>query len=211
MRRAPNVVLLSLSLSLSLALAACNAERSAENGVDAAANAIEAIEPVTEPAAAAAAIPAAGDSRMDGYADLEFGMTADEARTGWSGNPLESLGEPADGSTCHHLVPAGQATPSDLAFMFENDLFVRYSVESAEVTAPGGGRVGMDEATLQGLYGERLQSAPHKYVEGGRVLMSPEDGGALPSRLFFELGADGVVTSWRVGMVPQVGYVEGCS
>ncbi|MEN1960747.1 lectin [Luteimonas sp. MJ246] len=207
MRRAPTVVLLTLSL----ALAACDAERSAENGVDAATDAIEAIEPVTEPAAAAAAIPAAGDSRMDGYADLEFGMTADEARADWSGNPLESLGEPADGSSCHHLVPAGQATPADLAFMFEDDLFVRYSVESTEVTAPGGGRVGMDEATLQGLYGERLQSTPHKYVEKGKVLMSPEDGGALPSRLFFELGADGVVSSWRVGMVPQVGYVEGCS
>lgn len=196
---------------LSLALAACNAERTAEAGADAASSAIEAIEPVTEPAGAAAAIPASGDSRMDGYGSLEFGMTAEEARTDWTGNALGPAAAPDDANACHHLSPAGQATPAALAFMFENDLFVRYSVESAEITAPGGGRVGMDEATLQGLYGKRLQTAGHKYVEGGKVLMSAVDGGALPSRLFFELGADGRVTSWRVGLPPQVGYVEGCS
>ena len=141
---------------------------------------------------------------------IEFGMTAEEARADWNGNPLELAGDPGDGSACHHLGPAGQATPAQLAFMFENDLFVRYSAESSEITAPGGGRVGMDEAALQGLYGDRLAVAPHKYVKGGKMLMSAEDGGNLPSRLFFELDADGRVTSWRVGLAPQIGYVEGC-
>src|SRR5690606_8982282 len=139
------------------------------------------------------------------------GMTADEARADWSGNPLEGAGDPGDGSACHHLAPAGQATPSELAFMFEDDLFVRYSSVSDQITAPGGGRVGMDEATLQGLYGKRFQSMRHKYVEGGQVLVSPEDGGRLPSQLLFELDADGQVTAWRVGLAPQVNYVEGCS
>ena len=147
---------------------------------------------------------------MDGYGSIEFGMTAEEARADWNGNPLELAGDPGDGSACHHLGPAGQATPAQLAFMFENDLFVRYSAESSEITAPGGGRVGMDEAALQGLYGDRLAVAPHKYVKGGKMLMSAEDGGNLPSRLFFELDADGRVTSWRVGLAPQIGYVEGC-
>jgi hypothetical protein len=196
---------------LTFALAACDAERTAEAGAEAASSAIEAIEPVTEPAAAADAIPASGDARMNGYGSIEFGMTADEARTDWTGNALEPATGPDDASACHHLSPAGQATPAELAFMFEGDLFVRYSVESDAITAPGGGRVGMDEATLQGLYGKRLESAGHKYVEGGKVLMSAEDGGTVPSRLFFELGADGRVTSWRVGLAPQVGYVEGCS
>ncbi|MGY1458323.1 MULTISPECIES: lectin [unclassified Luteimonas] len=196
---------------LTLALAACSAERTADAGAEAASSAIEAIEPVTEPAGAAAAIPASGDARMDGYGSIEFGMTAEEARTDWTGNALGPDGGPEDVNACHHLSPAGQATPAELAFMFENDLFVRYSVESGELTAPGGGRVGMDEATLQGLYGKRLESTGHKYVEGGKVLMSAQDAGSVPSRLFFELGADGRVTSWRVGLAPQIGYVEGCS
>lgn len=196
---------------LTLALAACNAERTVEAGADAAADAIDAIEPATAPAAAASAIPASGDARMDGYGSIDFGMTAEEARADWNGNPLELAGDPGDGSACHHLVPAGQSTPAQLAFMFEDDLFVRYSAESAEITAPGGGRVGMDEATLQGLYGKRLLSTRHKYIEGGKVLTSAEDGGTLPSQLVFELGADGRVIEWRVGLAPQIGYVEGCS
>jgi hypothetical protein len=197
-------------LALILALASCKAEHSTEP-VDTPSEAIEAMTPDTEPAAAAEAIPPAGDSRMDGYGALDFGMTAEEARAAWNGNPLEPAADPADPTACHHLSPAGQATPAELAFMFEDDLFVRYSVESGELTAPGGGRVGMDEASLQGLYGGRLQASPHKYVEGGTMLMSPEDGGGLPSKLVFELDAEGRVTSWRVGVAPQVGYVEGCS
>ena len=198
-------------LLLATALAACNADRTADAGVEAAADAIEAIEPATEPPGAAKAIPASGDSRMDGYGALDFGMSAEEARDGWTGNPLEPAGAVADPAACHHLSPAGQSTPAQLAFMFENDLFVRYSVESDGITAPGGGRVGMDEAALQGLYGKGLESMPHKYVEGGKVLMSREDAGSLPSQLAFELDAAGRVTSWRVGLAPQVGYVEGCS
>lgn len=199
-------------LALVTALAACNAERTAEAGAEAAADAIEAIEPATAPAGAAAAIPPSGDSRMDGYGALDFGMTVAEAREAWTGNPLGAAGEGGDdGMACHHLAPEGQPAPADLAFMFDEDMFVRYSVESEDITAPGGGRVGMDEAAVQGLYGDRLQEAPHKYVEGGKVLMSPEDAGGLPSRLFFELGVDGRVSSWRVGVAPQIGYVEGCS
>ncbi len=199
------------TLALVAALAACNAERTADAGVEAATDAIEAVEPGTEPPGAAAAIPPSGDSRMDGYAELDFGMSAEEARADWSGNPLEPAGPVDDPEACHHLSPAGQSTPAQLAFMFENDLFVRYSVESTEITAPGGGRVGMDQAAVEGLYGKRLKAMPHKYVEGGKVLVSPEDGGALPSQLIFELDAAGRVTSWRVGLAPQVGYVEGCS
>ena len=197
-------------LLLAAALAACNADRTADAGVEAAADAIEALEPGTEPPGAAKAIPASGDSRMDGYGALDFGMSAEEARAEWSGNPLEAAGAVADPQACYLMSPAGQSTPGQLAFMFEGDLFVRYSVESADITAPGGGRVGMDAAALEGLYGKRLREMPHKYVEGGKVLVSPEDGGALPSQLVFELDASGRVTSWRVGMAPQVGYVEGC-
>lgn len=198
-------------LVLAASLAACNrAEQTMDAGVDAASDAIGAMEPDTGPAGAAEAIPPSGDARMDGYAGLDFGMTPEEAVEAWSGNPLQPAGPVDDPMACHHLGPAGQDAPAQLAFMFEDGLFVRYSVESPEITAPGGGRVGMERAALEGLYGGRLAAAPHKYVEGGRVLMSPADKGVLPTRLYFELDPDGRVTSWRVGMDPQVGYVEGC-
>lgn len=214
MRPRPAAFPLLLFPTLSLALSGCGAERAVEAEADAAAGAvaevIEAMEPATEPAAASEAIPAAGDARMDGYGTLDFGLTAEAARAAWTGNPLEAAGDLGDPAACHHLVPAGQDARGGLAFMFEDHVFVRYGTGSDAITAPGGGRVGMEASALEGLYGGRLQSTPHKYLEAGRVLTSPEDGGAQPSRLVFELDAHGRVTRWRVGLEPQVGYVEGC-
>lgn len=193
---------------LSLALSACSGERSppaadvAAPGSDAAAVAVD---------DGPRAIPDAGDARMNGYGALDLGLTADEARAEWTNGALQGKPDPRDPAACFHMSPAGQSSPAQLAFMFENDLLVRYSAESPDIAAPGGGKVGMDEATLQSLYGGTLETVPHKYVQGGKVLKSAEDGGGLPSKLVFELDAAGKVTSWRVGMVPQVDYVEGCS
>ena len=51
---------------------------------------------------------------------------------------------------------------------------------------------------------------PHKYVEGGQYLSVDADAEA-PSKLVFETDASGNVTRWRVGLLPQANYVEGCS
>lgn len=200
---------------LALALSACTAERTpdAEAPVAAQPAATDAPASPEAPQATspeAVAIPASGDARMDGYGALDFGMTAEEAKAAWTDGALEGAA-PAEGSTCLHLAPAGQPTPAHLAFMFEDDLLVRYSSEADDIAAPGGGKRGMDEAALQALYGNALQSSPHKYVEGGKVLSTAPDGGLLPSKLVFELDAAGKVSEWRVGMPPQVDYVEGCS
>jgi hypothetical protein len=194
---------------LSLALAACSAERS-PTADDAATAAAADPAPVAE-AVTARAIADAGDARMNGYGALDLGLTSEEARAEWTGGALQGKPDPRDPAACFHMSPAGQSSPAQLAFMFENDLLVRYSAESPAIAAPGGGKVGMDEATLQSLYDGTLETLPHKYVQGGKVLRSAEDGGGLPSKLAFELDAAGKVTSWRVGMVPQVDYVEGCS
>jgi hypothetical protein len=63
---------------------------------------------------------------------------------------------------------------------------------------------------LDKLYGGALQSTPHKYVQGGHYL-SIAASGVAPSKLVFETDATGKVSAWRVGLVPQVDYVEGCS
>lgn len=202
-RAAPFIAILSLALS------ACSAERSPSEADVAAAPVAEAdtADAVDGPRA----IADAGDARMNGYGALDLGLTAEEARAEWTGGALQGKPDPRDPAACFHLSPAGQSTPAQLAFMFENDVLVRYSVESPDIAAPGGGKVGMDEAAIQALYGGTLESLPHKYVQGGKVLRSAEDGGGLPSKLVFELDAAGKVTSWRVGMVPQIDYVEGCS
>ena len=48
------------------------------------------------------------------------------------------------------------------------------------------------------------------YVDGGKYL-AIDTSGVAPSRLVFETDAQGRATEWRVGLSPQVDYVEGCS
>ncbi|WP_334179292.1 lectin [Pseudoxanthomonas sp.] len=164
---------------------------------------------VPAPAVDDTAAPAGPVSQASflGYGDMKLGSTVDEARAAWGG---ELNGAPMEGTTCHYLWPKWITRPSDFAFMMEEGKFVRYDVGIDKETAPGGGKVGMSVDELQKLYGGALKATPHKYTQGGQYL-SMDAGDVAPTRLVFEADADGKVTAWRVGLSPQVDYVEGCS
>ena len=165
--------------------------------------------PAPTPAADDTAAPAGPVSQASflGYGDMKLGSTVDEARAAWGG---ELNGAPMEGTTCHYLWPKWISRPADFAFMMEEGRFVRYDVGTDKETAPGGGKVGMSVEELQKLYGGALKASPHKYTQGGQYL-SMDAGDVAPTRLVFEVDAAGKVTSWRVGLSPQVEYVEGCS
>jgi hypothetical protein len=143
-------------------------------------------------------------ARYDGYGDMRFGMDEAAFRTAWAGE----LGGQS-GDACFYLWPKWVRAPSDFAFMFEHGKFVRYDVGTAKETAPGGGKVGMTGQQIRDLYAGHVQTQPHKYVVGGKVLRVTRAGG--DGVLVFELDAAGKVTAWRAGVPPQVDYVEGCS
>ncbi|WP_312771894.1 lectin [Pseudoxanthomonas mexicana] len=165
--------------------------------------------PAPTPAADDTAAPAGPVSQASflGYGDMKLGSTVEEARAAWGG---ELNGAPMEGTTCHYLWPKWITRPADFAFMMEDGRFVRYDVGTDKETAPGGGKVGMSVEELQKLYGGALKGAPYKYTQGGQYL-SMDAGDVAPTRLVFEVDAAGKVTSWRVGLSPQVEYVEGCS
>ena len=165
--------------------------------------------PAPTPAADDTAAPAGPVSQASflGYGDMKLGSTVDEARAAWGG---ELNGAPMEGTTCHYLWPKWITRPADFAFMMEDGKFVRYDVGTDKETAPGGGKVGLSVEELQKLYGGALKASPHKYTQGGQYL-SMDAGDVAPTRLVFEVDAAGQVTSWRVGLSPQVEYVEGCS
>ncbi|WP_340648312.1 lectin [Pseudoxanthomonas winnipegensis] len=200
--------LLPLTAALALTLAACKPADTPQPSTPAAS------EPAASTPAQASPPPATGEAdpqanvpaTWQGYGDLKLGSTADAARQAWDGELNSST--PSEGGACYQLTPKWATDKADVAFMIEGDHFVRYDVTTSKEVAPGGGKVGMDEAALRALYGDKLQSMPHKYVEGGKYLSVDGQGGA---KLVFETGADGVVTSWRVGLPPQIDYVEGCA
>jgi hypothetical protein len=204
---------LSLAVALAVSLAACKQER-ATDAPAVAADPAPAMSPTPEPAApletgTAAAMPVDADAQASfaGYGDMKLGSTVEEARLAWGGELKGNA--PVEGSTCYYLSPKWVEKPSDFGFMMEGGKFVRYEIRTDKEAAPGGGKVGMTTDALQALYNNTLQSAPHKYVEGGKTL-SVAASGAAPSKLVFETDAAGKVTSWRVGLTPQVDYVEGC-
>lgn len=161
-----------------------------------------------DPASPAAADGAAGDASRAGYGGfgaLKFGMDEAAVRKTW-GSPLD--GGAAPGSDCAMLAPAAAKAPGRLAFMLEHGHFVRYDVRDGDETAPGGGKIGMDKAQLLALYGHGGVASPAKYEPGASQLRVEGSQGGV---LIFDIGADGKVTAWRVGVPPQIDYVEACS
>lgn len=143
---------------------------------------------------------------FSGIGPLRFGMTPEQMRKAW-GTPLYGEAPPNDPRACYYLRP--RLDKYDLLFMVEGDRFVRTDVKAADRTAPGGGRVGMDVKKIEKLYAGHLTVSPDKYDSAAKNLSvsSPQGEGA---KLIFGTDASGVVKSWRIGVSPQVDYVEGC-
>lgn len=202
----------AMAVALALVLSACGSAGSSsspEAAVPASANTV----PIASPSIAALPTsPTATEAdttqlaRYDGYGDMRFGMDKAAFAQAWGGKLMDTV--PSPGATCFYRRPLWVKQPRDFAFMFEGGHFVRYEVGIAKETAPGGGKVGMAEAQIRALYAG-IEEQPHKYEDGAKYLRvkAPQGDGVL----VFETGADGKVTRWRVGVPPQIDYVEGCA
>lgn len=202
---------LACTMLLALGLSACQREAApaaqpapsapAETAADQPA---EDVPPATAPTPMPTPAPAETLARFDGYGDLRFGMSAEQARQAWGG---ELKGEAAADGGCYYLQPQWAKNAAEFGLMFENGKFVRVDVGNDKETAPGGGRRGMSADQIRALYPGRIEEQPHKYVQGAKTLRVSEGAGAL----VFETDAAGRIVAWRVGQPPQVDYVEGCS
>lgn len=218
---------------LSLALLSACAREAAPTDSDDAADAPPATAPVDQPAEdvppatapgasealaegqASVPEPGAPDgnrdlARFDGYGDVRFGTTAEAMEQAWGGE-LSTLGKEGNES-CYFMTPTWVKTPSEFNFMIGDGKFVRFGTESDKFVAPGGGKVGMTRAEIGRLYAGRIEEQPHKYTDG--LYLRIKDPAAGKGVLIFETDARGdtaKVTEWRVGVPPQVDYVEGCS
>ena len=201
-------------VGLLAALVGCqpSAPAPAADATDAAVAAPE-TTPAPEPAPADEAAAAGYDERIinfGGYATARFNDGAEAVRRAF-GAPLAATPPPASPQDCHYLMTRARGADGfGLAFMMEGGKFVRYDVDSRSIVAPGGLAVGSSADDVRAAFADRISEQPHKYVEGAQVLVvRPAEGGE--ARLVFETDADGIVTSWRIGLEPQVHYVEGCS
>lgn len=196
--------LIAVALCVGLGLAGCRSGRD-----DAAAQPSDAAAPIAQqPTRSSGVAPAAasrGPARRDGYAGLRFGMDEAQVRRAWPGK-LEGHAEA--GSDCLLLRPQGAQRPFPLSFMFDHGKLVRYDVGNRKDSAPGGGQVGMPAEQIRQLYAGQATAQPDKYDPAAQQLRVADT--ASQNVLLFEIGADGKVSRWRVGLPPQVDYAEGC-
>lgn len=144
---------------------------------------------------------------FDGFGPATFGSDAEQVRMAW-GNDLGDAA-PSEPGGCYFLRPHALGTAGyDMGFMIEGDRFVRIDVANPGYTAPGGGRIGMTRAELEQLYTGRIDASPHKYVAGAHTLRVPGPDGERAA--VFETDTAGTVAAWRIGVTPQVDYVERC-
>jgi len=214
---------LLLTTGLAIACAACTgrdkpAETTSAASTVAAPATVAAAPPIATVAPAAAAtiappeattgpMPAEGAITFNGFGPAHWGASDEQVRQAW-GKDLE--GAPTEPSGCYYLFPQPRSEGGyRIAFMLESSKFSRLDVRVPEVVAPGGGKVGMDKAELHRLY-PALTEQKHKYVEGALNLRAADPQGG-PGVIVFELDPSGKATAWRVGVPPQVDYVEGCS
>jgi hypothetical protein len=144
-------------------------------------------------------------ARWQGFGDMRFGMDEPSFRKAWGG---ELKGGAQVGSDCAMYAPVWAKPPFELTFMLEHGHFVRYDVRGDKETAPGGGKVGMAKADVLALYAGKVKQGANKYDPDASVFRVDGESGAV---LIFDIGADGKVKAWRMGVPPQIDYVEGCS
>lgn len=159
--------------------------------------------------AAAGMMLAEGAISFEGFGPAAFGADQEQVRMAWGRDLGEAM--PSEPGGCYYLMPQPQpAGGYRIAFMIEGDRFSRIDVRADDIVAPGGGRVGMSADEIEALYLGRVEERPHKYVEGAKYLRIPDEAGG-GGVLLFATNEHGRVSDWRIGVPPQVDYVEGCS
>jgi hypothetical protein len=155
------------------------------------------------PAASPAGSPATWTVTETGWGPIRAGMSVADAQAALGGQ----LREPQNRECDHVRPPTG---PPGVLIMTVGDQVARVEVSDTTVATAAGARVGDSEARINMLYPDRVQTTPHKYVDGHYLIVRRDAGADSIYRLVFE--TDGQrVTRYRGGRMPEVEWVERCS
>jgi hypothetical protein len=137
-----------------------------------------------------------------GLGPLRTGMSVAEARGAVGGDFA------APDSGCVH-VPVS-AAPGRVLAMVVDGRVARLEVKDSLVATDRGARVGDTEARVDSLYLGHVRAEPHKYTDGRYLVVTPPSPADSAYRLVFETDGQRVL-EYRMGLLPMVSWVEGCS
>ena len=136
-----------------------------------------------------------------GVGPVRVGMSLKELRS--AVHALEVEPELTPG--CTYATP--RTSGGDLSFMLSGDVVARVDVSKRGFRTRSGARIGDSEDRIKELYRGRVEVSQHAYANGHYLTVHSED-----RRYAVVFETDGkVVTSFRIGRLPEVLYIEGCA
>ncbi len=157
-------------------------------------------------AVAAPRLSSTSKVQIDGIGAVRVGMTVKQAAKAAGVNLVSSYNE---GSyECRYVQP--QSGLKNIGMMVSKDRIVRVDIyQGSSIKTLKGAGIGDSETRIKSLYPGRIQVSPHKYTKGHYLTFVPVDR-ADQHRIVFE--TDGrKVLNYRVGKLPDVEFIEGCS
>ena len=146
-------------------------------------------------------------------ADAEWTVTADgigALRVGMTAEDLRRVGGDFTMPTGRCVYVRPSRLPVGVMVMLGDGVVARVDVDSAGVRTDSGISVGDSAGKVASVYGDRVTSTPHKYVQGGRYLsVRPASPSDSTRRIVFET-ENGRVMRFRAGRLPEVAWVERC-
>jgi len=141
---------------------------------------------------------------VNGIGSIRIGTSVGQARRA-SGLELVPEHAPLNELDCYYVQP--RSGLRNIRLMVTDGHISRIDISNPNIRTLSGARIGMTEAEILRLYRGQVEATPHKYDPTGHYLtVYPRS----PRRVVFE--TDGrVVKNYRIGTVPEIGYVEGCS
>ena len=142
----------------------------------------------------------------NGLGPVQIGMTLDDAVSMGLLNERPDI-KPA----CDFVYPAvGSGVPFDVGVMVVKGRIARIDVDTGSVTTEDGAKLGDSEDRVKNIYGDEVESRPHKFISGGHYLIVKGDSTSAGKEMVFETDAAGKVIMFRAGRLPEVEWVEGC-
>jgi len=138
-----------------------------------------------------------------GFCRVWIGMTLAEAKAAFP-LQLESFSGDQEPS-CFMVFPEGRS--KDLTFMLVDGKVARVDVFMPGIATDKGSQVGSSEEEILESYGYRAKVFPNKYDDSKHDIV-------VDTRFHYQMifESDGSkILNYRAGVLPPVGYVEGCS
>jgi hypothetical protein len=144
--------------------------------------------------------------QINGVGDIRIGMTPREAIRS-ARMKLVAVGE--IDNNCYYIRP--QKGSQHISMMVVEGRIARIDINpGSSIRTLSGAGIGDSEQQIKQLYRDRLKVSPHKYLRGHYLTFTPTGQTDRNYRLIFETDGHRVV-NYRVGKMPEVAYVEGCS